>query len=767
MLKQIILSISFFICINSYTYAQSNWCLRGQVIDANTNESIPGAYIATIDLKNAAPSNKTGQFKLCHLKSDSVKLIVSHTSYNAIYPTIIKNKKAIIFKLTPKDYKTQEVTVTAQRSNLVKSYVPGKLSLNSEDILLSPALLGAPDVIKTLQLLPGIQSVNEGNSGIYVRGGSPGQNYVVFDGIELMNPSHIMGIFSVFNPNLTNSVDFYKGNAPVHQSMRLASSIIVSTKDEKSEGYNWSGNIGNISSNLSYHGQSKNKRWFFSSGIRRSYIELLKFATKPLLSDENNYFDNNNYYFFDFNGKVKYQTRKDKVQFTWYYGNDKFSMTNPSINFNGNSNWSNAGASLLWNRKLSDTSGFNTGFDYTSYYSYFSTTMNNELMYFKTRLNQLQHKLDYYKQANKHLFRIGSRIKYGEYTPQDIKYNIQSVPISQTDNYNNLSTQIYFSNHYSISEKWDAYFGLRYEHYGLIDNNSSSLLKEQSNHINSVITLSYFINKQTSIKASHAYTAQNIHLASMASIPLPTDVWMPATERLPHEKGHQATIGIFKDLAQSKYEFGIEFYGKSIDNQLLLNPNIDGDESLHFEDNFFIGKGLGYGAEFLFKKNRGKTRATLSYTLGQMKQQFPNMNSGEWFNAKYDRRHDVNIVLTHKPNKRFDYGLVFMYATGNTATLPKGRYFMMGNIANDYSSINNYRMPAYHRLDLSMNYYIESNIFHESVLNFSIINIYNRSNPYFIYFETQKGDQNYDMSINAKQSSFFPIVPSISWRYKF
>ncbi len=388
-------------------------------------------------------------------------------------------------------------------------------------------------------------------------------------------------------------------------------------------------------------------------------------------------------------------------------------------------------------------------------------------MYFKTRLNQLQHKFDYYKQAYKHLFRIGSRIKYGEYTPQDIKYNIQSVPISQTDNYNNLSTQIYFSNHYSISEKWDAYFGLRYEHYGLIDNNSSSLLKEQSNHINSVITLSYFINKQTSIKASHAYTAQNIHLASMASIPLPTDVWMPATERLPHEKGHQATIGIFKDLAQSKYEFGIEFYGKSIENQLLLNPNINGDESLHFEDNFFIGKGLGYGAEFLFKKNRGKTRATLSYTLGQMKQQFPNMNSGEWFNAKYDRRHDVNIVLTHKPNKRFDYGLVFMYATGNTATLPTGRYFMMGNIANDYSSINNYRMPAYHRLDLSMNYYIESNIFHESVLNFSIINIYNRSNPYFIYFETQKGDQNYDMSINAKQSSFFPIVPSISWRYKF
>ncbi len=764
-LKHLIIFTLLMSGILNATSQSKLWCFKGTVYDAETHDPIPFAYITTSDFKQGTTTNTNGQFELCDLKGDSIHILINHTAFNAQSIVVYSSKPQQDIFLEIKKYNTSEVTVTAQKSALTSSYIPGKLTLKKENILTTPTLLGSPDVVKSLQLMPGIQSVNEGNSGIYVRGGSPGQNYVMFDDIELINPSHIMGIFSVFNPLLTDRVDFYKGNAPVHQTNRLASSIIVHSIQQKTPDYNWAGNIGNISSNLTYNGKTKNNKWFFSTGLRRSYIELLSMAASTVT--DNSYFKNNNYYFIDFNGKISYRSGNNQLTFNWYKGQDVFNINNNDNTYTGNSRWGNAGCALVWQHQINDASQIHSGIDYTSYNSYFETEFDEENIYFSTDLKQLRYKLDYSLNKNKHFLRSGVRIIYGYFTPQDIKTNFESSVISQKDIYENMSTQLYVSDLITISEKWQAYAGFKVEHYGLLNNESSSLLKEESTHLNSTLTLNYFVNESSSFKASYAYSTQNIHLASIASIPLPTDVWMPVTAKLPHEKGQQATLGYFKNFNDAKYEFGVECYAKSIKNQLLLNPNIEGDTDKEFEDNFFIGDSKGYGTELLLRKNTGKTTASLSYTLGKTQQQFPDINNGEWFDAKYDRTHDINLVVTHKPNKRIDFGMVFTYATGNTATLPTGRYFIMGSIANDYEGINNYRMPAYHRLDFSMNYYLNSKIFNESVLNFSIINVYNHANPYFIYFEISEGEEQYDMSIKAKQSSLFPILPSLSWRFKF
>ncbi len=753
--------------LNTYTaLSQSKtWCYTGIVLDSENKNPIPNAYIATSDFSTITTSDANGHFELCKLQADSVAITISHTAFVSQNLIITKQQNLTHIYLDIKEYSTAEVTVTSQQNSLAGSYIPGKLTLKNEDILSTPTLLGSPDVVKSLQLMPGIQAANEGNSGIYVRGGSPGQNYVIFDEIELINPSHIMGIFSVFNPLLTNSVDFYKGNAPIHQSNRLASTIIVHSLQQKTTKYNWAGNIGNISSNITYNGKSKNNKWFFSTGLRRSYIEVLQLGANAIL--EENYFKNNNYFFYDFNGKIQYHSDKNQWQLTWYKGQDAFNVYNSQKSYTGESDWGNTGAALIWKQRINSQSRIKNSIDYTTYHSFFETVFDKQNMYFKTEQEQWRYQLDYSLSKNKHFIHSGVRAIYANFIPQDIKANLQESEITLMQRYKSLSSQVYVSDLYTINDKWQAYGGIRYIYYGLIDNQQHQLLKQKSAHLNSTFTLSYYTSTTSSIKASYAYNTQDIHLASIASIPLPTDVWMPATRKLPHEESQQITLGYFRSFRQSSYEFGIEAYAKTISNELLLNPNFEEEFTNQFEDNFFIGQSKAFGTEILLRKKTGKTTASVSYTYSKTQQQFPDINNGLWFNAKYDRTHDLNIVMTHKPNERMDYGLVFTYATGNNATIPTGRYFIMGNIANDYKGINNYRMPPYHRLDFSVNYYLKSKLFFESVINFSIINVYNHANPYFIYFELTEGKQQYDMSIKAKQSSLFPILPSLSWRFKF
>ncbi len=749
-----------------------DWCVSGVILDNENSSPIPSAHITTLDGRRGTVSDFDGRFELCGLSGDSISILIGHTAFERQQITVYKNQRTdLLVKLQFKVYSTEEVQVRGRQNAIVKNYIPGKLSLKKEDILNLPAFMGSPDVLRGLQLLPGMQSVSEGNSGIYVRGGSPGQNYVLFDNIELMNPTHLMGMYSVFNPLLTNRVDFFKGNAPVHLSSRLASSIIVHTYDQKPDSSNWAGNIGNIITNLTYNGQSANKKWYFSSGIRRSYLDVLKYMSRPFLSDEDNYFEQNAYTFYDWNGKVRYHSGNNTVQLSWYLGQDNFRMDNSKNDIQSHSKWGNSGVSLLWKRKIRPGLMMDNTIAYSSYFSRFGADVPDGRMRFESDYSQLNAKSIFSLSEEKHLLRWGLDFTMYDVVPQNLEVSNYSNAEEIIDEYRSMAAKLFVSDHVQFNERWSLYGGADLNVYRLLDSGRAGQDVNRDNPVqlmpNVTLSLNYDPSANSSYKCSYTFNSQNIHLASIASIPLPSDIWMPATATLPMEISHQLTVGYFKSNPDRNLQWGIEAYGKCMDNQLLISLNTNQEAVEDFEDNFYKGQGLAYGSELYINKDAKPLNFTLSYTLGWVQQQFDEINDGKWHDAKYDRRHDLNLQTVYKLNKRIDFGAVFIYATGNKATLPTGRYWMMGQIANDYAGVNNYRMPSYHRLDVSMNYRLNSKLFDESVLNFSIINLYARSNPYFIYYEVEQGKKDYELSIKAKQVSLFPIMPSVSWRFKF
>ncbi|MCT4589827.1 MAG: TonB-dependent receptor [Carboxylicivirga sp.] len=762
--------VSFlFVATNAQT---SEWCIQGIVLSADDAQAIPSVHVTTIDGRLGTVTDLNGEFELCGLKKDTVSIQIGHTSFERKLLTVNRSGNSFLeLRLALKVYGTDEIQINAEKNNIVKNYIPGKLTLKKEDILAIPAFLGSPDVLRGLQLLPGMQSVSEGNSGIYVRGGSPGQNYVLFDDIELMNPTHLMGIYSVFNPLLTNQVEFYKGNAPVHLSSRLASSIVVDTYQHKPDSSNWAGNIGNIITNLCYMGESKDKKWFVSSGFRRSYLDLLGYMARPLLDDEDNYFEQNNYTFYDWNGKLRYRSGNHQLALSWYTGRDNFKMESPKNDIQSHSKWGNTGLTLNWKLRLNPRFYMENLVTFTAYDSDFGATMPDGHMRFATDYQQYQFKNRFTREADAHLFRWGIELSDYKVIPQDLKISYLESSETTLNTYESVAAKVYFSDHFRFNERFSVYAGLAMNYYQMRDITGDEMVKNSFEPIvlpNAVISFNYDPTQQSSYKFSYAYNTQNIHLASIASIPLPSDVWMPATENLQPENSHQLTLGYFKSNTDRGVQWGIEAYARKMDHQLLVKLNLNNEQIDRFEENFYQGQGAAYGTELYFNKHTGKAGLTVGYTLGWARQQFNEINDGRWHDAKYDRRHDLNVQTNYNLNKRLDIGAVFIYASGNKATLPTGRYWMMGTIANDYTGVNNYRMPAYHRLDLSLNYKLKSKVFDESIINFSIINIYGRSNPYFVYYEIDKANNDdYELSINAKQVSLFPIMPSLSWRFKF
>ncbi len=752
---------------------EKKWCIRGTVFDNNTNEPISFVHVALYDMSKGTITSENGEFELCLDIKDTVIIQFFHTAYNPYKLTILPTEKeSIKVRLETRKYSTQEVKVKGNQHSMVKGIIPGKIVLKQKDVLLTPTILGAPDVVRTLQLMPGIQSVNEGNSGIYVRGGSPGQNYIVFDDIELMNPSHLMGIYSVFNPLLVDEVDFYKGNAPLHLSSRLASSIIVKTRSSLDTTYNWAGNLGNISSNITYQGMSKDQKWYTNIGFRRSYLEVLQAMAKPFMSDERNYFENNKFNFYDFNGKIRYRNGASTVQLSWYKGQDLFKFSNNRNAVKLDNIWGNEGIALKWNYLIGSSLSMNNSVSYSSYKSSLNIDFVDQSLKFKTDYHHYQFKNGFFYQRKNKIYRWGVHVTHKYISPQDIDVSLNTNSTIAYNSYKHMLVKFPLSVRLNEVGNWEYYIGGAIEYYKLLEreqtlNNFTNGNSSETFHYNGLVTANYKLDSNQSIKTSYSFVSQNIHLTSIASIPLPSDVWMPATEKVPAELGHQLTLGFFKEIPGNGIQIGVEGYAKYLNNTLMLKVNVEEEENENFEDNFFKGDAKAYGIEITIKKEDVKYNTNISYTLGYTKQRFEDLNEGKWHDAKYDRRHDLNVLASYKLNDRIEFGGSFVFATGNKATLPKGRYWMMGDISSDYEGINNYRMPVYHRLDLSLNYRLNSKIFKESILNFSIINVLNRSNPYFIYYYIDEGSNTYELTIDARQVSLFPVMPSIGWRYKF
>ncbi len=655
-----------------------------------------------------------------------------------------------------------EVRVTDEQRKPLDATFPGNERIYGKDFSKTPALLGEVDIMRTVRQLPGIQSVSEGNSGVYVRGGSAGQNLFLLDDMELLNPTHLMGVFSVFNPITTSHVSVYKGQAPVDLQGRLASTIAVVSKNPTPENEGFEVNVGTMTTSLSWIGSLDDGRLDITTGLRRSYLEAIGAIVSPFLNDEQNYFKNNNYRFYDFNGKATYHVNQQTdLTLSWYTGKDNFTFTNRDMGYLASTRWGNDALTLRLSTRKPTGTAFESALAYHSTHSGFNGDIISYDIYANSYFKELQWKNRWEFLWKEHRIQVGATLSGQHTMPLDMVLNYDSDSLVQYQQYKNAVGVLYAGDYFSaLSGRLNGYAGLRFT-ANLPLNNPRHLLY----NLSPVVSLSYRMTPEQSFKLSASINDQHVHLAALGSIPLPNDIWTPVTTELPPETSSQLTLGYMRMLGHGS--LSVEIYGKRLYNQLIFNIITDNENVCDFEDRFFHGKGLAYGIDVSLDTRRGPFTGTLSYSYSRSLRSYPDILSGNWFNDKYDRPHDVNLTVSYTFNKTWDVAANWVYASGSNMNLPAGRWWLMGQIMNDYQTFNGFRLPAYHRLDVSANWHLKSRRLKSSVVNFSVINLYNRANPYFAYFKVYQDENRYNLNIQTYQVSLFPILPSVSWRFSF
>lgn len=771
--------------------------LSGTVKASESGESLMGAYVILTDTTN--PQNKQGcitnqaGFYSISVPAGTYRLMVNYMSYKSIQETLPITKSMVRnFEMEPETIAGEEVVVTGEKvDHNIASADVGRMEMKIETIKAIPALMGEADVIKSVQLLPGVQSGGEGNSGYYVRGGGTDQNLVLLDEATVYNAGHLFGFFSIFNADAVKNVELIKSGMPAYYGGRAASILSVYQKEGNLKKYEVEGGLGLIFSHLTVQGPiKKNKASFIISG-RRTYADILiqpfLKATSPLKGM--------GFYFYDLNAKFNVIiNEKHRLYFGAYYGNDVYGFQSASKQTICKFRWGNATASARWNYIISDKLFLNTSATF-SYYD-FGTEMGMDVFNFKLKSGIRDYGLKSeltWLPTPKHNIRFGVHNVLHQCLPG--QYAVQA---GEGFDFTLPKVQPYFANELSIyaHDEWDIVrrlklnLGLRYTNFCHIGSFTRYILNNTGNVVDSItyrpgelisqynkveprLSMRILLDSATSIKASATLNYQFLHQISIASISLPTDVWMPCTDLLKPQTVVQVSLGVFRNFYHNMFETYIDLYYKKMYHLAEYKDGLDfGAFTINPDQLYVYGQGWSAGAEFFVKKSRGRFTGFIGYTLGYTRRQFDDLNNGNPFWAKYDRRHDVSISLSYEIlRNKLSVSALWVYQTGNTMTIPIGYYFYMGSYITEFSDRNAYRMPPYHRLDLAVNWTIKKSKRFETGLNFSIYNVYNRKNPFFIFLETHTDidpeSTNFTINSKAYQMSLFPIIPSVMWWFKF
>ena len=777
-----IFSLLFFF-IGTSVFAQSKYTINGYVRDSVSGESVTAATI-TIDGKTVT-SNAYGFYSLT-LNEGEYDVTVSHVSYisTSFHVSLEENIEQNIL-LLPKSAALNEVVVYSKKRDAnVRTAQMGKIDLSIGQIKNVPAFLGEVDILKTIQLLPGVQSAGEGNSGFYVRGGGPDQNLIILDDAVVYNTGHLFGFFSIFNADAIKNTSLIKGGMPAQYGGRLSSVLDVTMKDGNSNKFQTEGGIGLIASRFSVQGPIKKDKASFIVSARRTYIDAL---VKPFISKESNAYGSG-YYFYDLNAKINYKfSEKDRLFLSGYFGRDVFSYRDKKLSFRADIPWGNATGTLRWNHVFNRKLFANTTVVYNDYHFKFGAAQNNFEIGLASGIKDGTGKIDFdYYPSGRHKIKFGGIATYHKFIPNVTSGHQDSVifkPSNDGVKYA-LENALYVQDDWDLSDKVKLNYGLRWSSFSQIGPYTKYIKDDNQNKLDSTIyksfenvkayagfeprvTLRYSLNTTTSLKGSVTRNLQFIHLVSNAGTTLPTDLWVPSTFRVKPQISWQYAGGIFKNFKNNEYETSVELYYKRMQHQIEYKEGYS--PSLRDpEEEFVFGKGWSYGSEFFINKTRGRLTGWIGYTLSWTWRRFPDLNAGEKYPAKYDRRHDLSVVGMYELNSKWKLGGVFIYATGNATSLPERFYVINGVLTQEYSAINKYRLPSYHRLDISATYTPQKkNKKLQSYWVFSVYNLYNRKNPYFIYFDQSGSPYNGTLKIQAKQVSLFPVLPSVTWNFKF
>ena len=791
--------------------AQQKFTISGYIKDADSGEELISASIFDTKSAKGTVSNTYGFFSIT-LPAGKVTLKGSYVGYQEFTQEIDLRKDIQIDLKLRSSSAIQEVEVIATKAEKIEERSQmSRIDVPIEQIKKIPALLGEVDVLKALQLLPGVQGGTEGQNGIYVRGGGPDQNLITLDGVPVYNVSHLLGFFSVFNADALKNVTLYKGGFPARYGGRLSSVIDINMKEGNMQKFHGEGSIGMVASRLTLEGPLWKDRTSCIVSFRRTYVDVLLAPIIALAQSGEDEKFKIKLNFYDLNAKINHKINaKNRIYLSTYSGNDVFgssikegsdSKTSPSYPYTRTYfgvDWGNFTSALRWNSEINNKLFCNTTLTYSSYKfrfggesdSKFSAkdSLDSFVARYTSGIKDFAAKVDFdYVPNTNHYIRFGASATNHTYNPgaTQFKFKEGNSGIDTT-----LGSSKLFANEYALYFEDDLKFGALKANIGLhasgFDVDSSFYTSLQPR-----IGLNYLVSNSIAIKASFCTMRQYINLLTNEGLGLPSDLWVPSTSRVKPQDAWQLAVGVAKTL-WDEYEFSLEGYYKKMKNVLAYKP---GQSFLGFNKDWQTkvtqGTGTAYGAEFLVQKKKGRLNGWIGYTLSWNNRNFPEINAGRTFPFRYDRRHDIEIVANYQISKRWAISGTWVYGTGNAFSLPNQNYtlpesynpwqnyyndvsktikgvasitnnFFSGNSISQPSTKNAYRMNAYHRMDIGIEYKKKKKRF-ESIWNLGAYNAYNRRNPFFVY----EGYDNVKQKTAYKQVSIFPIIPNLSWGFKF
>jgi hypothetical protein len=805
-LSPLIFIVAFLITVFASSAPAQNparFTLSGYVKDAQTGEYLIGANVYIKELLKGTSTNQYGFYSITIDKGDYT-LVASFLGYKEFsQPVKLDKNIRINIELQDAAFITKEIVITGEREDKnIQSTQMGKVDLDVEKIKTLPAFMGEVDLLKTIQLLPGVQSAGEGNSGYYVRGGGPDQNLILLDEAVVYNASHLFGFFSVFNADAVKNVSLTTGGMPAQYGGRLASVLDISMKEGNMKEYHAEGGLGFIASRLTVEGPIvKDTSSFMISG-RRTFIDL--FLREPFVA-EGSAAEGNSYFFYDLNAKINYRlSDKDRLFISGYFGRDVFSFKSRETGFRAKIPWGNATASARWNHLFNEKLFMNTSLIFSDYNFSFEAEQQQFNFKLYSGVRDWNGKVDFnWFPSIMHNVKFGVNYTYHTFTPSTVEARSGETEFDLGEVIKLYSHEgaAYINDEWDITDRFAVNVGLRYTYFNQVGPFSRYILNPDREVVDTIkygkgesvqlyqnieprFSSKFTINKKSSVKASVTQNYQYIHMASLSSTSLPTDVWVPSSTRVKPQIGWQYAAGYFRNFKDNLWETSVEVYYKEMKNQVEYREGAQPDEDIrnNQDNNFVFGDGWSYGVEFFVKKAKGRFNGWAGYTISWTDRKFPDLNGGKTFPAKYDRRHDFSIVLTYELNSKWTFGVTWVYATGNALTLPQSRLFLNGPIdlgqlsaddANppqiyvEYGERNSYRQPSYHRLDISATFTGKKRKRWQSSWNFSVFNVYNRYNPYFIYFNSSFDENTNQIKLQAKQVSLFPVIPSVTYNFKF
>ena len=775
--------ILIVIILLSFPAISQKYTLSGYLKDANNGEEL---LYAGVFVKNSSDGTTTNEYGFYSLTLPKGTYTISYTYMGYVSKEIKINLNKNISKtieLQQQANEVEEVVINGERSDAnVTNTEVSTIKLDIKESKLIPVLFGEQDILKTMQLMPGVSASSEGSSGFFVRGGDSDQNLILLDEAPVYNASHLMGFFSVFNSDALKDLKMFKGGIPAQYGGRISSVTDIRMKNGNMKKYEASGGIGLISSRLTVEGPIKKEKASFIISARRTYADIIVKNVKEKFKDLD-------LYFYDLNGKTNIKLGKnDRLYLSGYFGRDVF-----GTGFMG-FDWGNKTATMRWNhvfnnKLFSNTSLIYSDFDYGFKVGFEAFEVKMSAGIYDYNLKQ---DFNWYLNSN-NTINFGFQSMYHKFKP--MKFRIKFETDSTSNNNNNeddetkdtdlaeqqaLENAIYISNKQKIGNKLSLQYGLRISNMYNIGAYTVKTFDADSKVTDSIVykenefyspyfgfeprlNATFLINKTNSVKASYNRTYQYLHLLSNSTSGSPTDMWMPSTPNIKPEYGDQIALGYFRNFKDNAFEFSIEGFYKDLKNQVDFKDGADAFGNPDIEAELVFGIGRAYGLEFLLKKTVGKFTGWMSYTLLKSERKFEKISNNNWFSARQDRTHDFALVASYKLTPKIIFSGTWVYYTGDAATFPVGKYEVDGNILNLYTERNGDRIPNYHRLDFGLTYILKDSKKFYNDINISVYNVYNRKNVYSLTFQ----ENEITGKSEVERLALFGIVPSITWNFRF